>query len=165
MSSQLKLVFVPVWLEKTLEAYGERLATAVEPEKLNRILSTADITLYSLSQCVLQFHLPYEIAESFKDPAPKILGELDEEQKRGYVYGFLPDTDELPVQPKFCAHHVGYDYVIVTVDKDQSVRDPANIIVMEAIIEILRSVQPLEDVAKLPIMQAWLKATTKNSVL
>jgi hypothetical protein len=165
MNLNLKLVFIPVWLEKMLEACNESLATALEPEKLTRILSSSDLDLYGRSQLVLSSLLPHSIYQSFHDLAIDPTFVMDDEEKRGYLYGFLPDTDHLPAQPNFRAHHVGYDYVVVTVDTEQKDVDFTYINLMEVIIEILSSVRPLESVAKLPIMAAWLKATAKNSVL
>lgn len=166
MNSNLKLVFVPVWLEKILTACNEGISTVLEPEKLSRILSRSDLDLYASAQSYLDDLLPSGVAESFSPhqvanllsiPPATAKGEMETEAKRGYLYGFLPESENLPANPVFCAHHVGYDFVIVTVAQDQTSNDNASVIFMEAIIGILCSVHPFEEVAKFPVMASWLK--------
>lgn len=161
----MNLVFIPVWLEKVLKANGESLAFALEPENLRRILSTRDLDLYTQSQNAIYALLPNCISETFKGLSQTVQDVLDVEQKRGYLYGFLPGNDELSVTPKFEVTHAGHDNLVLTVAKDAELPDIDSIYLMEAIIEILTSVQPFEEVAKLPIMEAWLKATAINRIL
>lgn len=160
MSSNLKLVFVPVWLEKILKASNESLSSVLDTEKINRIVSRSDLDLYSQIQGDLGSLFGTSVFSSFANgPQGEAVccANLDDEQKRGYLYGFLPNTEHLPVNPVFIAHHVGYDYVIVTVAEDQETQDIDSVIIMGELLGILSSVHPLEEVAKLPIMETWLK--------
>lgn len=161
----MNLVFIPVWLEKVLKANNVSLAFALEPENLRRILSTRDLELYTQSQNAIYGFLPNCISDTFIGVAPAVQDVLNVEQKRGYLYGFLPGNEELPVSPKFEVTHAGHDDLILTVATDVELPDIDSIYLMEAMIEILTSVQPFEEVAKLPIMEAWLKATAIKRIL
>jgi hypothetical protein len=156
----MNFVFIPVWLEKILEANGESLSFALEPENLTRILSMRDLDLYRQSQSTIFSLLPDAIGETFAKGLSFVASTtLHAEEKRGYLYGFLPGSEELNPDPAFTATHVGYDFLVLTVAKESTVPDIESMYLMEAIIGILTKVQPLEEVAKLPIMAAWLKAT------
>jgi hypothetical protein len=157
--SLMNLVFIPVWLEKVLEANGQSLSFALETENLTRILSMRDLDLYRQAQSQLFGFLPEAIGRSFKNVTATCVNQnLDSEEKRGYLYGFLPGSEDLNSDPKFTATHVGYDSIVLTVAKESTLPDNNSVYLMEAIIGILTNVQPLEEVAKLPIMEAWLKA-------
>lgn len=159
----MNFVFIPVWLEKVLEANGQSLASALEPENLTRILSMRDLEIYRQSQDAIFRMLPEAIGKTFvKDQSLLGLSDLHAEEKRGYLYGFLPGGEELNPDPMFKVAHVGYDFLVLTVAKESTLPDNESVYLMDAIIGILTKVRPLEEVAKLPIMSAWLKATAKK---
>ncbi len=166
MSNNLKLVFVPVWLENVLKASNVGLDTVLDPEKLSRIISRGDLDLYLNIQNSLGSFLPLSVVYSFgSGDERQCYAELPVEEKRGYLYGFTLNNSDLAASPVLTAHHVGYDYVMLTVATDQTTQDKDYVILMGEILGILRSVLPLEEVAKLPIMETWLKHGEKNSIL
>jgi hypothetical protein len=156
----MNLVFIPVWLEKVLKANNESLAFVLEPENLSRILSVRDLDLYTKSQQYIYEILPKCIKQTFEPSSIDAPGsELDAEQKVGYLYGFLPDSEVLNASPRFAITHLGNDDLVLTVVPGDQAPDSEFIYLMDAMLEILSSVRPFEEVAKTPIMLAWLKAT------
>lgn len=166
---KLNLVFVPTWLERALKAYGEPLHAVLEREKLVRIVSSADVDLYDSVQHNLSTFLTPAVANSFNTPpqsevsASAIVGDAEaqaaqEREIRGYLYGFLPDTENLPTRPGFKITMEGYSQVIVTVDTTPGSEVGAFDNLMNALLHTVNSALPLEEVAKLPIFQTWVES-------
>lgn len=171
---KLNLVFVPTWLERALKAYGEPVHAVLEREKLVRIVSKADVDLYDSVQRSLSTIFTPAIANSFNTPnlaevsaAPVALTEearqQEDEQIRGYLYGFLPDTENLPTRPGFKITMEGYSQVIVTVDTTPGSEVGAFDNLMNALLHTVNSALPLEEVAKLPLFQSWLESRAQTN--
>lgn len=175
----LKLIFVPTWLEKILKASNEGLNAILEPEILGRILSTNDLDFYKSTQQSLAQILPECIVQSFdtgrnalpgEEGAPRYTGSIatvadeDGSLSRQYLYGNLPDQDDLPIRPAFKVARVGYDHVILTVDLTEAAQADAQGNLMKALLKELRGALPLETVSTLPIMQKWLESRTVNQL-
>lgn len=175
----LKLVFVPTWLEKVLKASNEGLNAILEPEILGRILSTNDLELYRSVNSALVQILPVEVIQSFdtgcnalpawgKDngynPTLNRLQDDDGGISRQYLYGNLPDQEDLPIRPAFKVARVGFDHVILTVDFTEAAQADAQGNLMKALLKELRGALPLETLAALPIMQKWLESRAGNTL-
>ena len=168
---KLKLVFVPTWLERALQASSESLTAALEPEKLARILSTADLNLYRRVNDELGVILPQPVVDTFETGFPadencprlsvaNIEPEILRSMKREYLYGNLPDTEDLSLAPRFKVTRSGYDTLILSVDQEASAEDVGNN-VMETLLQQMVGSLALEEVAGLPIFRSWLEGRTR----
>ena len=168
---KLKLVFVPTWLERALQASSESLTAALESEKLARILSTADLNLYQRVNDELNVILPQAVVDSFHtglecDDARPVMdlasidADLMRSMKREYLYGNLPDTEDLSLAPRFKVTRSGYDTLILSVDQEASAEDVGNN-VMETLLQQMVGSLALEEVAGLPIFRSWLEGRTR----
>lgn len=168
----LKLVFVPVWLERVLKGANMALSDALDAEKMARILSTQDVDLYNSANYQLARILPSQLLNSFQwgdaegrqpdlDDLPTV---MPDEQKRGYLYGEFVGGENATTTPEFTVTPVGGHTLVLTVSKEQT--DPNGRIhnLMNSLLNQLNSVLPLNQLADTSVFKYWMEWRAFNRV-
>lgn len=168
----LKLVFVPVWLERVLKGANMALSDALDAEKMARILSTQDVDLYNSSNYQLSQLIPAALVNSFQwgdcdgyQADATIGGEaLSDDAKRGYLYGEFAGAENASVSPEFTVTPVGGHTLVLTVSKEQT--DPNGRIhnLMNSLLNQLNSVLPLNQLAATSVFKYWMEWRAFNRV-
>lgn len=168
----LKLVFVPVWLERVLKGANMALSDALDAEKMARILSTQDVDLYNSSNYSLSQLIPAQLLGGFQwgdcdgYQAEAAIGSqaLDDDAKRGYLYGEFAGAENASVTPEFTVTPVGGHTLVLTVSKEQT--DPNGRIhnLMNSLLNQLNSVLPLNQLAATSVFKYWMEWRAFNRV-
>lgn len=168
----LKLVFVPVWLERVLKGANMALSDALDAEKLARILSTQDVDLYNSANYDLSRVLPAQLLNSFEwgdcngyrantEDFPEA---LSDDTKRGYLYGEFVGAENASTTPEITVTPVGGHTLVLTVSKEQT--DPNGRIhnLMNSLLNQLNSVLPLNQLAATSVFKYWMEWRAFNRV-
>ena len=161
--NKVELRFVPLWVQRALEASGLGLGAALDNVKMTSILSTRDLEKYEMAQAVLCTSFFFKMVcgsfENFSgDNAPECVAELDNERLADLVYGHIPMGEVRNSTPAYTTSiHGDTDAIIVSVLTGPDAEQFCKHMFMKSLVEKMIGLRNLEHVAPLPVFKEWIQ--------